>query len=332
MGVIFSQGSGVADSIFGKSQDPIHAIIEQGVEAFEQNSQLANIFSMTSSTNYAEKYTTETSVGDFTDVGENGAYPSSSIQEGYSKTIEPTTWKNQLEVTQEMIEDAKMGKIKSRAKIFTTSYGRTREKFGAAMLAGGIGSSVTINGKAYDTTSADGVAFFSKLHPSKTGKKSTQSNIFTAAFGTSILDAVQEKMQDFTDDDGNLLNVSPDTIIIPNSAVLKRAVLAAVGSDLDPNTNNNALNFQAGLWNVRVWPYLPKTMNGQPYFILMDSVFNTDYECLPWIDRVPLTVKSDIDPNTDANIFKGRARFGAGFNNWRCMAICGAGLTGTALS
>ena len=46
-------------------------------------------------------------------------------------------------------------------------------------------------------------------------------------------------MQSFTDDDGHLLNVTPDTILIPNVGELKRAVLAAVGSELDPETSNN---------------------------------------------------------------------------------------------
>lgn len=331
-GIVFSEGSGVADSIFGKSQEPIRAIIEQNVEAFQEVSMIDKIFYMDTSKNYAEKYTSETSLGDFADVGENGAYPRNSIQEGYSKVIEPTTWKNALEVTQEMIEDAKMGKIKSRANIFATSYNRSREKFAATMLAGGINATTKFNGKAYDTTSADKVALFSKNHPSVTKGTGVQSNIFTGAFSVSNLDKVQECMQNFTDDDGNLLNVAPDTIIIPNDAALKRAVLAAVGSDLDPNSANNALNFQAGLWNVLVWPYLPKTLGGQSYFFMLDSKFKDDYMCLPFVDRVKLTVKSDIDPNTDANVFKGRARFGAGHNNWRCIAACGAGLTGTALA
>ena len=119
--IIYSEGSGVNDSIFGKSQEPIKAIINENVEAFQQQSMVDKIFYMDSSTNFAEKYTTETSLGDFQDVGENGAYPKTSMQEGYSKTIEPTTWKNKFEVTQELIEDAKMGKIKSRANIFAQS-------------------------------------------------------------------------------------------------------------------------------------------------------------------------------------------------------------------
>ena len=330
--VIFSQSSGLADSIFGKSQAPIKAIIEQGVEAFREQSMIDKIFYMDKTTNFAEVYTSETSLGDFADVGENGSYPETGMREGYSITIEPTTWKSSFAATQEMVEDAKIGKIKSRANIFTTSYNRTREKFAAALLAGGVGNSVSFNSKTYSTPSADGVSRFHDEHPSITDDSFTQSNRFTNAFSLEVMDAMQEAMQDFRDDDGNLLNVAPDTIVIPNSAPLKRAVLEAIGSELDPNSASNAANFQMGLWNVLVWNYLPKTLGGEPYFLMLDSKFNNDYMCLPWLDRLPLTVRSDIDPETDANIWRGRARFGAGFNNWRAIAICGAGIeNGTVL-
>ena len=80
----------------------------------------------------------ETALGNFAPVGEAGAYPLNSFQEGYSQVIEPDTWKNSFEVTQEMVEDALMGKIKQRASAFTLSYNRTRELFGAAMLMSGV--------------------------------------------------------------------------------------------------------------------------------------------------------------------------------------------------
>ena len=67
--MIFSKGSNVNDSIFGKSQEPIRAIIEQGVEAFEQMSQIKNIYCMDTTKNFAEKYTQETSLGNFENVG-----------------------------------------------------------------------------------------------------------------------------------------------------------------------------------------------------------------------------------------------------------------------
>ena len=311
-GIIFSEGSGLNNSVYGKSQEPIRAMIEKNVEAFEQQSQIKNVYFMDKTKNFAEKYTQETSLGNFEDVGENGAYPKTSMQE--------------------MIEDAKFGKIKSRANIFATSFNRTREEFAANLLAGGVSAKTKIGTREYATTSADGVALFSASHPSITKGTKAQSNIFSAAFSAYAMDKVQEYMQGFKDDDGHLLNVAPDTILIPNVGELKRAVLAAVGSDLDPESSKNAMNFQAGLWNVLVWNYLPKTIGDKPYFIMLDSKFKDDYMCLPFLDRVPLTVKSDIDPNTDANVFKGRARFMAGFNNWRCISICGEGVSGTTIT
>ena len=336
-GIIFAEGTGLNDSVFGKSQAPIKALIEQNVEAFEKQSMIDKIFFMDNINTYAAKYTSETSMGNFEDVGENGPYPLTNIQEGYSKTIEPTTWKSRFEVTQEMIEDANMGKIKSRANMFSLSYNRTREEFAANMLIGGRATTATVGGKKYDTTSADGKALFATDHPSKVhGSKLAQSNLFkyTAASDnfTDVLDAAQEHMQGYKDDNGKLLTVAPDTIIIPNSGAMKRKVFEAIASELDPNTNNNAFNFQVGLWNVLVWNYLPKTVDGKEYFLLMDSKFNQDYMGLIWADRTPLKVKSDIDGNTDANRWSGRARFGAGFNNWRGIALVGDSLSsGTEL-
>ncbi len=334
MGILFSQASGVNDSIFGKSQEPIRAIITEQVESFQAVSLIDKLFYMDRSKNFSEKYTIETSLGDFEPVGENGAYPKTSMQEGYSKIIEPETWKSSFEVTQEMIEDAKIGKIKSRARQFTTSYNRTREKYAASLLAAGSGSTMKIGAKTYNITCADGKPMFSAEHPSKTrGAKLTQSNLFKGAFSQKVMDKVQESMQKFTDDDGNILNVMPDTIIIPNRGDLKRAVYAAVGSELDPNSAHHAWNFQVGMWNVLVWNYLPDTMGDAAYFMMADSKFLQDYMCMPFVDRVPLTVSSYIDENTDANVFKGRSRFAAGLNNWRGIALCGLGCTaGTDLT
>lgn len=328
-GIIFSQASGLNDGVFGKSQEPIKSMITAGVESFEETSLLSKIFYMDKTKNFAEKYATMTSLGNFQDVGENGATPQDSFQEGFCKVIEPSTWKLGFSITAEMMEDNKIGDISNAAKRFTTSYGRTREQFGAALLSNGHNAKMKWNKKEYSITCADGKPFFFKEHPSKVdGVSLKQSNLFKGAFSVLTLDAVQEAMQDFKDDKGNLLNVKPDTIIIPNSGPLKREVLAAVGSELDPRNNNNAWNFQCGLWNVLVWAELPKTIGGKPYFILMDSDYMQQYECMPWLDRIKLKVDSYIDHNTHANVFSGRSRFAAGFNNWRGAALCGEGLTG----
>lgn len=68
-GIIFSQASGLNDSVFGKSQEPIKSMITAGVESFEETSLLSKIFYMDKTKNFAEKYATMTSLGNFQDVG-----------------------------------------------------------------------------------------------------------------------------------------------------------------------------------------------------------------------------------------------------------------------
>ena len=41
-----------------------------------------------------------------------------------------------------------------------------------------------------------------------------------------------------------------------------------------------------------------------------------------WLDRVKLEVRSELAGN-DANVWKGYARFAAGFNDWRGFAVGG---------
>jgi len=257
-GIVFSKSSGINDSIFGRSQEPIRAIIESKIEAFEKTrSVLKDIFVTEKTDKFAEKFTYETALPSFMAVGEGGAYPQNGFREGYSQVIEPDTWKNQFEVTMEMAEDAHLGKVKQRVGAFTLSYNRTRETFGAGLLMGGFSGAHTALGKSFSCKSADGVNLFSTAHPSVTGNIGAQSNLYDGDFTYDNLCVLQEKMQNMTDDDGNLLGLSPDTIIIPNDAMLKKAVFNAIGAEGgEPDKAVHGMNFQYGLWNVIVWPYL----------------------------------------------------------------------------
>lgn len=331
-GIIFSQGSGLNDSIYGKSQVPIRMFIERKAEAYENMSVVDKIFNMNTSKNFAEKLVGMTSMDGFQPVGEGGAYPKDDMQEGYSKVLQHVTWKNSFAITEEMVEDAKLMSLKKKPAAFMASYYRTRELFGAALMGGAMEgkSAITFRGTKFDTTANDGLALFHKEHTSVTGGE-TQSNIYTNAFSNEALARVEAEMQNYKDDNGNILAVIPDTIIIPNDADLKMQVFAAIGADKDPNTANNGFNFTYGRWNVIVWSYLNQFITaGKMPWIVMSSQYNEDYEGAVWYDRVKLSVKSYIDENTDDNIWKGRARLSAGFNDWRAFAMGGAA-SGTTL-
>jgi hypothetical protein len=333
-GIVLSKVAGLADSIYGKSETPIKMFLEENVKAYEDRSFIKDVFVEMDSDNFAEKFGSMTGLAQgFIPVGEGGAYPLDEKQEGYSKVIEPLTWKNSFAITKEMMEDNKILDLnKTGARGFLKNYFLTKEKFAAQLLIGAVtGTSTTFRGATLNCTTADGVSIFATNHPSKTGNTAVQSNKFAGAFSVDVLGQIETKMQNFTDDNGEILAVSPDIIMIPNYAALKKAVFGGLGADKDPLTANNGFNYQYGRWTIIVNPYLNPLIGSDSPFFVMDSNYNKEYLGLIMLTRIPLTVDSWVDNNNDNCVWKGRTRFTVGANDWREIAV--GGIAGaTALS
>ena len=328
-GINFAKSSNVNDSVFGKSQEPIRMMIESRAEAFQQKAVAPVLFNQMNTRNFAEKFSGMTAMNGFLPVGEGGSYPQDEQRVGFEKIIEHDTWKDQFVITKEMIEDRKIGSS-GKPRAFVDGYYRTRELFAAKLYIGGVfGTPVVINGRKYNITGNDDRPVFDLAHPSVYGADfPVQGNKFSNAFDVAVLSELESRMQNVVDDKGNVLNIAPDTIVIPNDGALKMAVFAALGADKDPATSNNGFNYQFGRWNIVVSPYLNDLIHtnaGTVYkpWLLIDSHYNRDYGGAIWLDRIHLDVKSWIDDNNDNNVWNGRARFGAGFNDWRFAAVAG---------
>lgn len=331
-----SIGSELNGTIYGDCQVPLKAFLESRGEAFQRESLLPYLYRMEKSRHWAERYSSETAMGDFEPVGEGGDYPKTGFEDGYFRDIVNMTFKQSFSVTQELVEDCLLGTMKQRANKLVTAYGRTREKFGRILYAGGLyGTTVSYKGKTFACGSADGQALFSKTHPNKVnGAK--QTNLYKGTFTNTLLGKIETEMQNIKGDNGELLGVAPDTIWIPNDAALKDAVFSAVGADKEPTSGNNAFNYQFGRWNIIVDPYLTAALtdlgkSSEKPFFLLDSKFIELNDGPIFQNRVPLDVKSVIDNNNDNNVWQGRARFGAGFADWRFVAV-GNMSTGTDLT
>ena len=332
--IVISISSRVVDSIYGNSQAPIRSYVMKRAEAFEQESLLPKLFRMERSRHWAEQYGGETAMENFVPVGEGGSYPLTGFEESFQKTLVNETWKQSFAITRELVDDAQLGKMKQRANKLMTSYYRTREMFGRSLYAGGLlGTEVQIGGKKFSTASADGKKLFATDHIAKV-KGNKQSNAFAGEFTAANLDAVETMMQNTKGDNGELLAIAPDTILIPNDAALKRKVFEVVGADKEPDSGNNGFNFQFGRWNVIVDPYLTMALQQLGVetapWILLDSKFIQENDGAIWQDRVKLELSSEIDDNNDNNKWKGYARFTGGFVDWR-FAAAGGVSGGTAL-
>ncbi len=325
MKIIFSEGSGLNDSVYGNCQLPIRMFLERHGEQFEQQSVLPYLFLMGKSENFGDTMTGLTAMDGFEPVGENGAYPKAGMEEAYKKLLVYMTWKNSFSVSQEMVEDGKLLEMKKQPAAFMTAYLRTRELFGAALYGGALlgQKKAPFKGRQFDITAADGEALFSKNHVGKVSKKK-QSNLFSDPFSADALGQMENAMQLFKGDKDEELDVAPDTILIPAIASLKKEVFAAIGADKDPDSSKNGFNYQFGRWNVIAWPYLNRFVKeGAKPWILLDSTYNKTYGGAVWNDRIPLTVRSTVDEGTDANVWRGRARFNATFNDFRFAAVGG---------
>ena len=328
MNMTFSEASNLQASIYGDYQFPIQMFLEKRGEQMEQNSIVKEMFQMNITKNYGDAMVAMTAMSGFSPVGENGAYPTDSMQQGYDKFLRQETWKDSFALSREIIDDAKMMDMKKKPEAFLVSYMRTREQFGAALFGGAMNGKQIIKFRNvdFDTKSADKKPLFDKAHPAKV-KGSPQSNFFSNAFSADALGRMETAMQNFKGDNDELLDVAPDTIVIPNIANLKSAVFAAIGADRDPVTANNAFNYQYGRWTVIIWNYLNAYVEaGKSPWMLVDSKYNKLYGGAVWNNRVDLDIRSTIDENTDANVWRGYARFNATFNDWRFAAI--GGVTG----
>ena len=333
-GVTFTAGSGLNDSIYGKSEDAIKMIIEKKAEAMEQQSLLPSMFAMGTSDHFSEKITGLTAMTGFLPKGENALNPIDEMQEGYAKTIEHEEWGDEFSISRKIMDDSIVSEIKNRPAAFTAGYYRSRERFGAGLFEAALDATTfTFPGSAYSfsTLGADGKRLFAEDHPSKVSG-ADQINSYTNAFSVDALGLVESAMQGYKGDNGEILALAPDTIIIPNHHSLKRDVFAAIGADKDPETANNATNYQFGRWNVIINPYLNEFDSSTKFWILCDSKYNQMNMCAAWFDRVSLEVDNYIDKKTGASVWTGYGRWGAGFSDWRAFAVGGNSTSSTTLA
>ncbi len=325
MGKLINSYDGLMDSFKGKSLYPIYKVINNMGENYENTqSVLKDVFAVEKYDSFGFKITDEVGVGDFMPITEGTEYATSEVREGFSTQADFFEWTNSIEITQTMMEDNKTSDIKRRAGIFGESEPRTRERFRAQMLANGVNGSVTINSKTFSTKSADGVSVFNIAHPDVAGKF-TQTNMYSNTLDKDVFGEIVSRMQNVKDEKGDVIGVTPNTVIIPNYHSLKEALFGIVGSDKDPKTSNNEYNYLFGNWQIIVSPMLAQYMDANTY-IIADLDFNKTAMGAVWADRLAPSYETYKAEDTRNFKIAGRSRYTAAFHNWRAFAI--GGVTG----
>lgn len=328
--MLIKSGSNLNDSVIGKSLEPIRLFAEDLMEEAQQVNMIPKLFYVDSIDQFAGSYTGNTSARDFSPVGEGGIGPQATQQETFRKVIEPYTFKLNEAITKEHVDDNQIGNATERImRALVTSYMRTRQKVAAQMFINGHNTSFTFDGVNFSSTSADGRAYFATNHQSRTGLYQDQSNLFDLEFSYDNLLRVEELMQDFRNDNGEIIDVAPTTILVPNTGRAFARVVEVLGAELIPGSGNNDASAIAGRFEIVKWTRLNdftgQTAGTFPWWVI-DSKFNQQYGGMIWQDREEINTTIDYEPATQNTNFHSRSRFNTSGNNWRAMAACIPGM------
>jgi hypothetical protein len=239
-------------------------------------------------------------VGALGDIPEfNGALTYLSVSPGYHTQIEP----------KEYAAGIQYPVLENRAGMLTKSSLRTMDKIAVRPFAYAFSS-------AFDfMTSEEGVSLCSDSHTTKSGVSTSTGfdNAGTSALSKTSLAATRLLMRKFKDDIGNRIEITPDTLLVPDN--LYDTAMEIVGSDKDPTSANNTKNMMSG--RFKVIPYLRLDDYDTNNWFMIDSSLMKQF--LLWVDRESPFSTNTIDFETYIWKFAVYFRIGCGFTNWRWL-------------
>jgi len=232
-----------------------------------------------------------------------GSVPTVSMEAGYKATFRHTTYLVELPIQQELIEDNLYRNVIDAALALGDSAALKRETDAASVFNNAFSSSFV---------GPDSVALCSDSHPNGPTVSGTQDNNYALALTRDNVRTIREAMQAFKDDKGNLLAVTPDTILVPPALEDDARIIA--DSVLDPTSANNASNPMRGRFNVVVWHYLT---DSNAWFMIDSFMMR---RALKWIDRVALDIRLDRVEQRAYAYYNARMRYSYGWTDWRWVA------------
>lgn len=329
--VIYSKMVGTNDAMYGKFIHPIKMLIENESNACEKNEPILKaLFNVEKSNRYSETVIGESDFDVFQSVVEGAGAENDTVGQTFSKTISHHTFMKEFTITKEMADDSKIGiaaNIKAKPAKFVRAYYKTRTKLACQALINGTESSCTFAKSKIDLTTADGKPLFHKSHTYSTDKMKgkTQCNYYwgdisDAAKLEAALNKAANKLRNFKDENGEVMEYVADTLIIPgNRPDFEALCKKVVGSERTVGSNNNDINTQYGNWTIVV---LPGWETADDRFMIMSSDANAQLSGSMFYNRVPLDINSWVDNHTRNLVWNGYCRIGIGFNTWKHMLLC----------
>ena len=324
---------GLNNAKFGKIETPLQAAILHESDLLTTKGGAKDwLFVTRKSNKWAESVQYQDDLGTFTPTAEGASGEKDSFAETFNKVIQHTTFKKDVVITMEALQDANYGitaDMSDKSSSLVRAYFRTQHELAQKMLYEGNAASFTFNGQTFVPKTCDDLALFHNKHKYGTGDN-TQSNYFhtTDALSADVIDDIiielASKVRMMKDEKGNAMGYVLDTLVIPgNMPKLEKLVKQYLGSPCEAKSSNNGINIGYGNYNLII---LPSWEADNASIIGMSSEANKNLLGSIIYDRMPLDVKMHEDESTRNLLINGTCRFGIGHNTYKHIVRCDIGV------
>lgn len=221
------------------------------------------------------------------------------------------------EIDRDFVDDLKLTAIRDRIRSMADAVYKTRQYQAVELFNNGAltTTAVDFRGRTYNAAIPDGKALFATDHPySPNNAADTQSNKGTSELSIDAWDDTAVAMQEWKDDQGNLLAVIPNVLVCaPYNARRAFQIAGIPGKEAniyEPGTANHDINMYEGEVTVVVNPFLK---NRKAWFAADKArMMNAN----KWFDRRKPENGSITDFDTEVTKFKVVGRWSYGSIDW----------------
>lgn len=250
----------------------IAEVYDQGDELYTPG--IFSVLKQNSSVKAQDNYTGKTGFGKVRQFEDGDDIPTIERFKTYTTKVIYRNYGGAVEVTKNLIEDRDFESELDEMKDMSRSVNYSMDESGAQLFNGGFATTVTVNG--YDMTwYGDGKPQFSTIHPTTVTGGSTQSNASSTGIALSHdnLETARLALTRQKTDNGLAMGMAGKVTLV-TSLQNEKLAKEILGSDLQPQNANNAINVFKGAMDLATSTFLD-TVNGgsnTAWFLLNQSM------------------------------------------------------------
>ncbi len=290
----------------------IAEVYDQGDDLYSPG--IFAVLKQSTSAKAQDNYSGKTGFGKVKQFEDGDDVPTIERYKTYTTKVVYRNYGGAVEVTKNLIEDRDFESELDEMKDMSRSVNYSMDESGAQMFNGGFATTVTVNG--YDMTwYGDGKPQFSTIHPTVVPGASTQSNASSTGLALSHdnLETARLALMRQKEDNGLALGMA-GKITIVTSLSNEKLAKEILGSDLQPQNANNAINVFKGAMDLVSSTFLDTANGGlNSAWFIMNQAMAKLYQ----VNRQEKRLESDVNIRNKVVTYTVDARWANCSKEWK---------------